>query len=144
MRSKKNSSCIRYQKAYIHSSMSTNSQDPANRFTLYIEGVRRVGAPLVAMPGIVGKIHLAFLELFIALITLLANFSRNRHAATLPDAAPAPTAAKSDGDQPGAAASCRAPQIGRPQPPGARRRTITPSPRHSPCQPPNPERAASP
>jgi hypothetical protein len=70
------------------SAMVTNSQDPDDRFALHLEGVRRIGETLGAMPGIAGKIHTALMHLFIALINLLASIARDRRAGTFSNAAP--------------------------------------------------------
>jgi len=78
--------------SYIGASMitqtqDTHPQDPIDRFTLRIEGLRRMPVPR----GVAGVVHLMFVEFFVALWTALARFAEQRRNGTL--AVPAPVVA---------------------------------------------------
>jgi len=63
----------------------THPQDPIDRFTLRIEGLRRMPVPR----GVAGVVHLMFVEFFIALWKALARFATQCRNGTPPEAVPA-------------------------------------------------------
>ena len=62
----------------------THPQDPIDRFTLRIEGLRRMPVPR----GVAGVVHLMFVEFFVALWTALARFAERCRNGTLAELAP--------------------------------------------------------
>jgi hypothetical protein len=69
--------------------MTTHTQDPADRFTLLTEEVRRIAAAHGPRHGLVGCLHFLLLDIFLCIISLLASHAERVHAGNLPDTAPA-------------------------------------------------------
>ena len=69
--------------------MTTTTQDPADRYTLRAEELRRIRD--THAHGIMGWVHLLFYEFFMRLLRLFASLPEPVGTGDLPDTAPAPS-----------------------------------------------------
>ena len=76
---------------YIPSAMTTVTQDPAGRYTLLAEKVRRIGEEQGPRHGIGRLVHLSICYMFLTMLWVLASLSERARAGTLPELAPAPS-----------------------------------------------------
>jgi hypothetical protein len=69
--------------------MTTVTQDPAGRFTLLTEELRRIRDAQGPGHGIAGRVHLLIWDLIMRVMGLLASLAEQVHTGKLPDPAPA-------------------------------------------------------
>ncbi len=76
------------ERVYVSLSMLTNTQDPAGRYTFFLEEVRRIGEERCPRYGVARQVHLMLWELFTHILTVLAGLAEKRLAGGVSDVVP--------------------------------------------------------
>ena len=71
--------------------MTTVTQDPAGRYTLLAEKVRRIGEEQGPRHGFGRLVHLLICDIFLCMLRAFAALAERARAGTLPEVAPAPS-----------------------------------------------------